>query len=141
MKYLILSALIISIFFPSCKNERYYVEKDGTTVYLSDFAYAAQTQLVKSYSNSKQPARHPGWFQQIDSDSSLSDRYLNCLKKIKRGTDKAFVDSNYALMRYAELNLPKGAADDIKHRIFTGLNDYFSDSLELPDVFLRSPKK
>ncbi|NOS83943.1 MAG: hypothetical protein HOP31_02285 [Ignavibacteria bacterium] len=66
----------------------------------------------------------PDWFKSTDGNKNSTTIYLLCLSKIKYGDDKASVDSNFALIRYAERHLSKGAVDDIKSKIFTGNKTY-----------------
>ncbi|MCC6867045.1 MAG: hypothetical protein IT280_12895 [Ignavibacteria bacterium] len=66
----------------------------------------------------------PDWFRKTDGNKNSTAIYLLCLSKIKYGDDKASVDSNLALIRYAERHLSKGAVDDIKSKIFLGYKTY-----------------
>lgn len=66
----------------------------------------------------------PDWFRKTDGNKNSTAIYLMCLSKIKYGNDKASVDSNFALIRYAQRHLPKEAVDDIKSKIFTGNKTY-----------------
>ncbi len=87
--------------------------------------FSDSSKTGKALSSKQKSSHEPEWFSIVDGNKNYSNIYLLCLSKIKYGTDKASVDSNFAIIRYAESHLPKGAVDDIKSRIFTGNKTYF----------------